>query len=387
MVTDPRPTRLATVSDAAAEMMAAGESGRFEFKRDADAVSPKILAALANWVALDPERTVAHLLVGVDEVTNQDTGLTTGVPNGYIRNLDRTVSSLQDKASKVRPVPVDTFIIEEAVDTDRPFVRVELRPTAAPHYDDEGRRQTRQGRSTRALTDDELLSIYLDRESGSFAKRFRAAGQELRDSVGALSSQVDDISDAIEKRVVGPLAEIEDSAGRAAIAASDAESAASFLDIEVSNVQTAIRDLSRIVERIDDNMPDAIISQLCELRRKVWWAFSIDTYEDDSDSAEGLAARLDELLSKGISIRADTNSWESLVWQHVLSARKKADASTRSIEWWDEQMQEVFRYHGSPEYKFGDLPDLRSELRLRRDFAETDLDSETQRFLALIDPA
>ncbi|MEJ1938024.1 hypothetical protein WDZ92_48140, partial [Nostoc sp. NIES-2111] len=67
---------------------------------------------------------------------------------------------------------MDIFIIEEATKDAHPFVRAEVRPTMPPHFDDEGRRQTRQGRSTRALTDDELLQIYLTREADAFAARF-----------------------------------------------------------------------------------------------------------------------------------------------------------------------------------------------------------------------
>lgn len=63
-------------------MLALGESGRYEFKRDVDAVTVGLLAALANWVAADPARDVAHLLVGVDEVEDATTGLVAGVPLG-----------------------------------------------------------------------------------------------------------------------------------------------------------------------------------------------------------------------------------------------------------------------------------------------------------------
>lgn len=190
----------------AQHMLALGESGRYEFKRDAEAVSPKVLAALANWVALDPTREVAHLLVGVDEVEDAKTGLVYGVPCGLPKGLDRAVARIQDIASKTRPIPVEVFIIEEAVDEEVPFLRVEVGPTMPPHFDDEGRRQTRQGRSTRALTDDELLRIYLDREAGSFAARFRQTTTELQSAVGVVGNQVDQIAAGIEKHIAEPIA-------------------------------------------------------------------------------------------------------------------------------------------------------------------------------------
>lgn len=112
-------------------MLKLGESGRFEFKRESDAVSPALLAALANWAALDGPGTVAHLLIGVDEETDEATGLVRGVPFRLKRGLDLAISRVQDQASNTRPIPVDVFIIEEGAETTTPFVRVEVRPTMA----------------------------------------------------------------------------------------------------------------------------------------------------------------------------------------------------------------------------------------------------------------
>jgi hypothetical protein len=97
-----RPTRYKKMSALAEDLLSVGESGRCEFKRDAEAVSPKVLAALANWVELDPDREVAHLLIGVDEVEDADTGLVYGVPCGLPKGLDKAVVRLQDMASSHR---------------------------------------------------------------------------------------------------------------------------------------------------------------------------------------------------------------------------------------------------------------------------------------------
>lgn len=205
MTEQPETSRHQEFSAVAQQMLALGESGRYEFKRDVDAVTVGLLAALANWVATDPTREVAHLLVGVDEVEDKTTGLVHRHPFGLPKGLDKAVSRIQDLASKTRPIPVEVFIVEEGVAEPTPFVRVEVRPTMPPHFDDQGRRQTRQGRSTRALTDEELLRIYLDREAGSFAMRFRQVSDELRSAVGAVGSQVDQIADRIEKNVATPI--------------------------------------------------------------------------------------------------------------------------------------------------------------------------------------
>lgn len=225
MSKDPQPSRFKNVSPAAKRILAVGESDRHEFKRDVDAVEPRLLAALANWVSLEPDRDAAHLLAGVDEAEDKDTGLVYGVPFGLPKGLDKGVARIQDMASKTRPIPVGVRIVEEGVEEPIPFLRVEIRPTMAPHFDDEGRRQTRQGRSTRALTDDELLGIYLAREAGSFATRFRQTTTELQSAVGAVGSQVDQIADAIEKNIAEPIERMTATAAEAA----DARSLRSFV--------------------------------------------------------------------------------------------------------------------------------------------------------------
>lgn len=48
-----------------------------------------------------------------------------------------------------------------------------------------------------------MLEIYLDREAGSFAKRFRQTSGELHAAVGAVGSQVDQISAASDEKVAG----------------------------------------------------------------------------------------------------------------------------------------------------------------------------------------
>lgn len=74
MSKDPQPSRLQNASPAAKRILALGESGRYELKRDIDAVTPKLLAELANQVALNADLAMAHLVLGVDEIEDQETG-------------------------------------------------------------------------------------------------------------------------------------------------------------------------------------------------------------------------------------------------------------------------------------------------------------------------
>ena len=370
MPAEPQPSRYQTVSDAATRMLALGESGRYEFKRDVEAVSVGLLAALANWVAVDPTRDVAHLLVGVDEVEDKATGLVSGVPFGLPKGLDKAVSRIQDMATKTRPIPIDVFIVEESVAEKTPFVRVEVRPTMPPHFDDQGRRQTRQGRSTRALTDDELLRIYLDREAGSFAARFRQTSEELRSAVGAVGSQVDQIAEGIEKHIAEPIHRLTgttvEAADAAASASSSADSAAASADAvqyEVESVQRLVRDLQVVVEELRDDSLQNLAYQVVRLRRKAWWSFTVDTWEHTSKRADNLERRLRELLSGDVSLDSARNSWELRVWQDLLKDRREQRNERGTQKWWDTTIREVVSFMEHPAYAAPDLPDLRSALR------------------------
>ncbi len=377
----PRPSRYPNVSAEAKLMLDVGESGRYEFKEDASAVSPRVLAALANWVALDDAREVAHVLVGVKEIEDPGSGLVSGRPCGLPQGLDRVVARIQDVSSKTRPVPVDVFIVEEAVNTEMPFVRVEVRPSMPPHFDDEGRRQTRQGRSTRALTDEELLQIYLRRESGSFAARYRQVSEDLQAAVGVVGAQVDSIADAIDKRIAQPLEELSETAGYAASSASSAESAALDVAYDVQKVERLVRKLQGVADSLRDRSADALAVQVGDQRRAVWWNFACDTWQRTSQRAGRVAAALHELLAANISLDEARNTWELRVWDELMDDRKNERGGKGSLKWWRAAVERVSTFLGAPAYEAPELPDLRAELRTDRDRALDDPQSLTRQFV------
>ena len=392
MTEQPEPSRHEEVSAVAQQMLALGESGRYEFKRDVDAVTVGLLAALANWVAADPTREVAHLLVGVDEVEDKNTGLVHGQPFGLPKGLDKAVSRIQDVASKTRPIPVEVFIVEEGVAEPTPFIRVEVRPTMPPHFDDQGRRQTRQGRSARALTDEELLRIYLDREAGSFALRFRQVSEELRSAVGAVGNQVDQIAEGIEKNVATPIMALtsttHDAAEAAESASSSADSAASSADTvsyEVEHVQRLVRELQEIVEDIQNDSTQNLAYRVIRLRRKVWWNFAVDTWEHKSKRADQLQARLRDLLSGDVSLDANRNTWELRVWQDLLKDRRAQRGERGTQKWWDAAIREVISFMENPAYAAPDLPDLRTALKADLDHEIDNPESATNLFRGLLE--
>ncbi|WP_159620699.1 hypothetical protein [Ruania rhizosphaerae] len=83
-----------------------------------------------------------------------------------------------------------------------------------------------RARSTRVLTDEELLRIHLDRETGSFALRFRQVSDVRRSAVGAVGSKVDEIAAGIENNVATPIMALTKTTHDAAEAADSAASAA-----------------------------------------------------------------------------------------------------------------------------------------------------------------
>ncbi|WP_131105711.1 AlbA family DNA-binding domain-containing protein [Ornithinimicrobium sufpigmenti] len=392
MDVDPEPSRYQEISTVAQRILALGESDRYEFKRDVEVVSPKLLAALANWVALDPARDAAHLVIGVEEIEDKTTGLVYGKPFGLARGLDKAVARIQDMASKTRPIPVNVQIVEEGVSTDVPFVRVEIRPAMAPHFDDEGRRQTRQGRSIRALTDDELLRIYLDREAGSFAVRFRQTSSELQSAVGAVGSQVDQIAEGIEEKIAQPIqhlsATTQGAADAADSAASSADSAASSADsaaYEIEHVQRLVRDLQEVVVELQNDSLQNLAYRVIRLRREVWWNFTLDTWEHTSARADQLESRLRELLTSEVSLDAARNSWELRIWQDLLKDRKGQRGERGTQKWWNAALKEVVSFMENPAYAGPELPELRAALKADLDRELDDPQSVTNQFSQQLD--
>lgn len=250
----PRQLRYQGVSKAARTILvSAGEGERFEFKRTADAVSAKVLVAAANAVALEgaPDGAVT-ILVGVDEREDEKTGLVTGEVVGVSAGgdpddrdgLERAKSKIRSRASSTRPVPVDITIVEEAVATALPFLRLLIQPSSPPHYTAEGLRVTRQGASTRAITDEELLGLYLDREARAFHERFQSATDGLLRAVEATREAFLGAAADLERQ----LQDVEAAASSAGSEAMDAISRTEWLDRYIREHLPTIATVEGIVQ-------------------------------------------------------------------------------------------------------------------------------------------
>ena len=340
-VQQPAPRRFNQISDAATDMLALGESGRYEFKRG-PGIKPETLAAAANWVALDRTRDAALILIGVDEEPDAATGLVRGSVFG-LSDVAKSIDLVNAAVSYTRPIPVGVTIFEEGVATGKPFLRLEVRPTMPPHFEGQGRRQTRENNSTRPLTDEELLGIYLGRESSTFSSRFQEAARELEAGVIVIRDQVDSVLDQLDDKIVTVLhrlVEVADEAvGQAEAAATSAES---IMDID-GNVEDLVDGLRALHEKVDTSREGALWT-LRERRHKVWMRFILDVPSPESKIAKSMKPRLRAVLSTRLDPDAYVaNMLEARYWYERMRDHDSRYPGARRapMAWWSRAIRDL----------------------------------------------
>jgi hypothetical protein len=338
------PLRYQQVSEEASGLLAAeGESGRFEFNQTAEAVSPDVLVAAANWAAMNDVDYVT-LLVGVAEREDPDSGLVSGKIIG-LRNLARAIHAIQSRCVETQPVPIGLTLIEEGVATPTPFLRLKIRPTAAPHYDDKGRRVTRNNASTRPLTDQELLDLYLDREAEKFEQRFQRTAGEVLKRLGQVSAGVEELLDDL---------------GYAGSAASEAVDEAQQSKFVAERTEHRLEQLHDLIEGVEQNTPYSFFMRLGDVRLEVWLAFAEDAAVRPTKKTDQLIDRLSEQLQRPI----DGNQWvvnciELQFWRDALERRGKRGTMTS----WAREIATRERFDYTTVWPLGErVNDLRAEL-------------------------
>lgn len=143
-----------------------GEHDYLDFKEDSSSLSAGDIAAMANAAALAGE-SHATMLIGVGEKEDPRTGVVSGEIVGLSGDVHKLGEKIAQISSNTRPTPVRLGIFEENVSA-KPILRVEITPTLPPHYDDKGRRATRQHRTTRAMSDQEMLELLQARAEHRF---------------------------------------------------------------------------------------------------------------------------------------------------------------------------------------------------------------------------
>jgi predicted HTH transcriptional regulator len=249
----------------------AGEADRFEFKREPQAVKADVLVAAANACVIEGIAQVT-ILVGVEEQQDPNTGLVTGRIVG-LRDLETARSTITQAGATTRPVPVGLRIIEENFGTQRPILALEVRPTHPPHFEGKGRRITRYGASTRPLTDEELLNLYLDREADAFQARFRQTAQELVHSLESVRTSLFDATSELEdklKDVSGSLEHVRELAYDAAGASDEGRAMLESLDESIGWVHSKLDGLTNVPPTMEEAW-----SELRHARLMGWLNFDL----------------------------------------------------------------------------------------------------------------
>lgn len=299
-----------------------GESGRFEFKREAGAIGTTVLVAAANTAAFEGLDHVT-LLVGVGEQEDPNTGLVTGTVIGLEMPIERARNKITAWANATRPVPVHVTIIEENVGATKPILRLEVKATRAPHYDEAGRRVVRSGASTRALTDEEMLEMYLVREAESFRRSFEEiagdmekALDQVRGDIGLLGGEISD-----------DLKEIHEIAQQAA---DDSSSAAYDAWSGKNEAEDTFARIARVENYLISRVPTSeqthggLFIKLASVRREAWKLFVALTEKKKTSKKIVEAQRLLEEVLDTTPIPEDylRNFAEWQAWQKILDLKE-----------------------------------------------------------------
>jgi hypothetical protein len=156
-------------------------------------------------------------------------------------------------------------------------------------------------------------------------------------------------------------------------------------EYESEQVQRLVRELHEVVDEIKDESLESLAFRVFHLRRRVWWNFTVDTWEHKSARADRLEGKLHKLLRGDVSLEAARNIWELRVWQDLLKDRLAQRGQHGTQKWWNEAIREVMSFMEKPAYAPPDLPNLRAALKADLDHELDDSGSLTSQFSALLD--
>jgi len=171
------------------------ENDCLDLKAIAQPLTDHYLATMANAAALRGEGH-ATVLVGVGERNDPTSGITTGEIAGLTGDLHQAGETISQRASMTKPSLVRIEIFEENVDS-APILRVEIIPTMPLHYDQAGRRSTRQHTTTRAMSDEEILQLLEARE----LRRYSGVAEDTANlMMGDFRVVTDEVMERIERQ-------------------------------------------------------------------------------------------------------------------------------------------------------------------------------------------
>ncbi|MCP5169152.1 MAG: putative DNA binding domain-containing protein [Hahellaceae bacterium] len=163
------------------QLLSGSEGVDVEFKREIAGVKHKTLIAFAN------SRKGGAILIGIDEYTSDD-----GLQRGLIVGCDVSDHArlqIQNMAVSCLP-PIQVFIVTENTD-DKPLLRVEV-PSGQqrPYCSPSGEYSIRADGRNRALLRDEMLQIFIERESEQFVQRFKHAVSRLENQLTEMDHEL-----------------------------------------------------------------------------------------------------------------------------------------------------------------------------------------------------
>ncbi len=200
------------VSSVTRELLATSpsEGECVDFKENSEPLTAEYMSAMANAAALAGEDH-ATVLVGVAEVKDPKTGATSGRIVGLASAAHKAAETIAQRGSMILPTPARVETFEENRATTKPILRVHVTPTAPPHYDNRGRRATRQGTTTRPMSDAEMLQLLQARES----RRFEAVAEDTANlMMGEFRVVGDDLLETIRRSEAETGVAIEEVVGR-----------------------------------------------------------------------------------------------------------------------------------------------------------------------------
>lgn len=163
-------------------LLASGESERADFKRQPEGISSDDLVAFAN------SRRGGSILAGVRE-DKGESGEQIGIVVGCDVS-DASVLQIVNKALGCLPPVAIEVRIENL--GQLPILRIDVPSSSTkPHCTPKGVYCVRDGSRNRALHPAELLQVFLENESRSFAERFEAAADRISTELTALEKTLD----------------------------------------------------------------------------------------------------------------------------------------------------------------------------------------------------
>ncbi|MFC4354757.1 RNA-binding domain-containing protein [Chryseomicrobium palamuruense] len=238
-----------------------------DFKRDRNGIKPEDLVAFAN------SPSGGTILVGVDEDINKE-----GKQRGKIvgcKISDGEKLALLGKASECRP-PIDIEIIIENENTDKPFYRIEI-PSGPykPYCTNRGVYQIRGDARNNPITPEQLLNIFLEKNSSEFFERFKHATLELESNLQESQKELFNLNiilesmnhkvnenlsllltdiDSFKIQIENQLEHIFSSAEDASDAANDANSEASDMNNRLSDVEAEMEEIYWLVYGVHEHL-------------------------------------------------------------------------------------------------------------------------------------